>query len=163
MAKKAKCYAEGGDMQEYEGDDISALTTAKQRMAERDAEYAARQAAEEKPPAAAVMPRRAKPKARPAPVARPTRPMPDVPPFAEEGLRRPAMTAPAVQAAAEAMRRGAGAMGRGDMRMGELQGRGLRGLGGGTQVPGMKKGGVVKKMARGGGCETRGKTRGRMV
>ena len=157
MAKKMKRYEEGGDVQQYEGDDVSALMTAKQRMAERDAEYAAQQAAAEKP---SVL-RRAKPKARPAARAMgPSRPVPE---YAEEAPRRPSMTAPAVAAAADAMRGGAAAMGRGDMRMGDLQGRGLRGLGGGTQVPGMKKGGAVKKMARGGGCETRGKTRGRMV
>ena len=156
MAKKSKCYADGGDIQQYEGDDMSALMTAKQRMAERDAEYAAQQAAAEKP--APV--RRGKPKAKPARAAGPTRPVPEYP---EEAPRRPSMMAPAVAAAADAVRSGASAMGRGDMSMGDMQGRGLRGLGGGTQVPGMKKGGVVKKMTRGGGVARKGIGRGRMV
>lgn len=158
MAKKSKCFADGGDVQEYEGDDVSALVTAKQRMAERDAEYAAKRAADaesEAPAPARKAPARAKPKV----AVRPSKP---VPPLPEDAPRRPSMMAPAVQEAADAVRSGAAAMGRG-MSMGDVQGRGLRGLGGGTQVPGMKKGGAVKKMTRGGGIAQRGVGRGRMV
>lgn len=154
MAKKTKRYEEGGDVQQYEGDDVSALMTAKQRMAERDAEYAAQQAA------APEAPRRPARKAKPAAKARPSAPTPE---YAEEAPRRPSMMAPAVAALADKVRSGAAAMGRGDVSMGDMQGRGLRSLGGGTSVPAMKKGGKVKKMVRGGGVAARGVGRGKFV
>lgn len=62
----ADIVSEESKAQQYEGDDVSALVTAKQRMAERDAEYAAKfkQFAEGKKPAT---PRR---KAKAAPAAK---------------------------------------------------------------------------------------------
>ena len=59
--------AEQPTAQQYEGDDISALATAKQRMAERDAEYSAAFAkAEEKPEDKPAAKRSAKPRSKPA-------------------------------------------------------------------------------------------------
>ena len=157
MAKKrVKRYEEGGELdaggQQYEGDDISALMTAKQRMAERDAEYAAQHAAAPKEPSARVA------KSAPKRSVGPSRPTPA---FAEDAPRRPSMTAPAVQAAADAIRNGARSMrGAGSMSMGDVMNRAPR-----TPMPAMKKGGGVKAFAKGGkidGIAKRGKTRGKV-
>lgn len=171
---KVKRYEEGGDTgYEYEGSEEDAMATARKRMAERDAEYAARQAASESETPAPAPRRAARPVAKKAAV-KPARSYSA--PLAEaldEGstARRPSMTAPAVKAVADAVRSGAGSFrGATGIGAGDVANRGLRGLGGGTAVPGMKKGGkvkakkpAVKKMARGGGCEIKGKTRGRFV
>ena len=63
---KAKRYAEGGEVeggQEYSGSVEDAMATAKARMAEKDAEYAAKYGSQESTPAPKAKPRVAKPSA----------------------------------------------------------------------------------------------------
>lgn len=128
--------------QEYEGDDISALAAAKQRMAERDAEYSAKfnEAAEAANPTKKPAVKKAAAPAR--------RVSSDVPAYAEDApmvakdepdavaeekpvvakKRNPEMTAPVVRDAEAKVRKVS------NVKRDEVQG-GLRSLRGSTQVP----------------------------
>lgn len=84
-------------------------------------------------------------------------------------MRRPSMTAPIVRDAEEAVRSN-GFRGASGVTAGDVRDRGLRSLRGGTSVPAMKKGGVVKAKPkassasrRADGIASKGKTKGRMV
>lgn len=130
--------AEQSTTQQYEGDDIGALVTAKQRMAERDAEYSAAfaKAAEkdaeqpkEKPAKRQAKPPRSKPAAKTAK---------EVPAFAEDAPaaeRKPEMTAPAVKAVEQKVRKVAADNAEaGNTKFADVKG-GLRSLKGGTEIP----------------------------
>lgn len=134
--------AEQPTAQQYEGDDISALATAKQRMAERDAEYSAAFAkAAEKPEDKPAAKRSAKPRSKPAAKAE-TKATKEVPAFAEDAPaverkaeRKPDMTAPIVKAVEQKFRKvAADNAGAGDTKFADVKG-GLRGLKGGTEIP----------------------------
>ena len=134
--------AEQPTAQQYEGDDISALATAKQRMAERDAEYsAAFSKAAEKPEDKPAAKRSAKPRSKPAAKAE-TKATKEVPAFAEDAPaverkaeRKPDMTAPIVKAVEQKFRKvAADNAGAGDTKFADVKG-GLRGLKGGTEIP----------------------------
>ena len=134
--------AEQSPAQQYEGDDISALATAKQRMAERDAEYSAAFAkAAEKPEDKPAAKRSAKPRSKPAAKAE-TKATKEVPAFAEDAPaverkaeRKPDMTAPIVKAVEQKFRKvAADNAGAGDAKFADVKG-GLRGLKGGTEIP----------------------------
>lgn len=148
--KKARRYEDGGeiesDVQRYSGTDEDAMATAKARMAERDAEYAAKQAA--------------MPKAAPVRKAAP-KPALSKAPYAEDApAKNPSVKAARVSdsdiARAKSMASPAG-MSRADVSGSDLS------VPRSKRTPAMKKGGSVKKFAKGGGIEQRGKTRGRMV
>ena len=138
--------AEQPTAQQYEGDDISALATAKQRMAERDAEYSAAFAkAAEKPEDKSAAKRSAKPRSKPAAKAETkaeTKATKEVPSFAEDAPaverkaeRKPDMTAPIVKAVEQKFRKvAADNAGAGDTKFADVKG-GLRGLKGGTEIP----------------------------
>lgn len=116
--------AEQPTAQQYEGDDISALATAKQRMAERDAEYSAAFAkAAEKPEDKPAAKRSAKPRSKPAAKAE-AKATKEVPAFAED--------APAVEQKVRKV--AADNAGAGDAKFADVKG-GLRGLKGGTEIP----------------------------
>lgn len=134
--------AEQSPAQQYEGDDISALATAKQRMAERDAEYSAAFAkAAEKPEDKPAAKRSAKPRSKPAAKAE-TKATKEVPAFAEDAPaverkaeRKPDMTAPIAKAIEQKVRKVvADNAGAGDTKFADVKG-GLRGLKGGTEIP----------------------------
>lgn len=134
--------AEQPTAQQYEGDDISALATAKQRMAERDAEYSAAFAkAAEKPEDKPAAKRSAKPRSKPAAKSE-TKATKEVPAFAEDAPaverkaeRKPDMTAPIVKAVEQKFRKvAADNAGAGDAKFADVKG-GLRGLKGGTEIP----------------------------
>lgn len=134
--------AEQPTAQQYEGDDISALATAKQRMAERDAEYSAAFAkAAEKPEDKPAAKRSAKPRSKPAAKAE-TKATKEVPAFAEDAPaverkaeRKPDMTAPIAKAIEQKVRKvAADNAGAGDAKFADVKG-GLRGLKGGTEIP----------------------------
>lgn len=134
--------AEQPTAQQYEGDDISALATAKQRMAERDAEYSAAFAkAAEKPEDKPAAKRSAKPRSKPAAKAE-TKATKEVPAFAEDAPaverkaeRKPDMTAPIAKAIEQKFRKvAADNAGAGDAKFADVKG-GLRGLKGGTEIP----------------------------
>ena len=130
--------AEQPTAQQYEGDDISALATAKQRMAERDAEYSAAFAkAAEKPEDKPAAKRSAKPRSKPAAKAE-TKATKEVPAFAEDAPaveRKAEMTAPITKAIEQKVRKvAADNAGAGDAKFADVKG-GLRGLKGGTEIP----------------------------
>lgn len=134
--------AEQPTAQQYEGDDISALATAKQRMAERDAEYSAAFAkAAEKPEDKSAAKRSAKPRSKPAAKAE-AKATKEVPAFAEDAPaverkaeRKPDMTAPIAKAIEQKVRKVvADNAGAGDAKFADVKG-GLRGLKGGTEIP----------------------------
>lgn len=134
--------AEQPTAQQYEGDDISALATAKQRMAERDAEYSAAFAkAAEKPEDKSAAKRSAKPRSKPAAKAE-AKATKEVPAFAEDAPaverkaeRKPDMTAPIAKAIEQKFRKvAADNAGAGDAKFADVKG-GLRGLKGGTEIP----------------------------
>lgn len=134
--------AEQSPAQQYEGDDISALATAKQRMAERDAEYSAAFAkAAEKPEDKPAAKRSAKPRSKPAAKAE-AKATKEVPAFAEDAPaverkaeRKPDMTAPIAKAIEQKFRKvAADNAGAGDAKFADVKG-GLRGLKGGTEIP----------------------------
>ena len=134
--------AEQPTAQQYEGDDISALATAKQRMAERDAEYSAAFAkAAEKPEDKSAAKRSAKPRSKPAAKAE-TKATKEVPAFAEDAPavgrkaeRKAEMTAPITKAIEQKVRKvAADNAGAGDAKFADVKG-GLRGLKGGTEIP----------------------------
>ena len=130
--------AEQPTAQQYEGDDISALATAKQRMAERDAEYSAAFAkAAEKPEDKPAAKRSAKPRSKPAAKAE-TKATKEVPAFAEDAPaveRKAEMTAPITKAIEQKVRKvAADNAGAGDTKFADVKG-GLRGLKGGTEIP----------------------------
>lgn len=134
--------AEQPTAQQYEGDDISALATAKQRMAERDAEYSAAFAkAAEKPEDKSAAKRSAKPRSKPAAKAE-TKATKEVPAFAEDAPaverkaeRKPEMTAPAVKAMEQKVRKVAADNAEaGNTKFADVKG-GLRSLKGGTEIP----------------------------
>ena len=134
--------AEQPTAQQYEGDDIGALATAKQRMAERDSEYSAAFAkAAEKPEDKPAAKRSAKPRSKPAAKAETkaeTKANKEVPAFAEDAPaveRKPDMTAPIVKAVGQKVRKvAADNAGAGDTKFADVKG-GLRGLKGGTEIP----------------------------
>ena len=115
--------AEQPTAQQYEGDDISALATAKQRMAERDAEYSAAFAKAAEKPDSKPAKRAAKPRSKPAAKAE-TKATKEVPAFAED--------APAVEQKVRKV--AADNAGAGDAKFADVKG-GLRGLKGGTEIP----------------------------
>lgn len=129
--------AEQSTTQQYEGDDIGALATAKQRMAERDAEYsaafakAAEKAAEK--PKEKPAKRQAKPRSKPE-----SKENKEVPAFAEDAPateRKPEMTAPAVKAVEQKVRKVAADNAEaGNTKYADVKG-GLRGLKGGSDLP----------------------------
>lgn len=125
--------AEQPTAQQYEGDDISALATAKQRMAERDAEYSAAFAKAAEKPESKPAKRAAKPRSKPESKA-----SKEVPAFAEDAPaveRKPEMTAPAVKSVEQKVRKvAADNAGAGDTKFADVKG-GLRGLKGGTEIP----------------------------
>ena len=125
--------AEQSPAQQYEGDDIGALATAKQRMAERDAEYSAAFAKAAEKPESKPAKRAAKPRSKPEAKA-----SKEVPAFAEDAPateRKPEMTAPAVKAVEQKVRKVvADNAGAGDTKFADVKG-GLRGLKGGTEIP----------------------------
>ena len=134
--------AEQPTAQQYEGDDISALATAKQRMAERDAEYsAAFSKAAEKPEDKPAAKRSAKPRSKPAAKAE-TKATKEVPAFAEDAPvverkaeRKPDMTAPIVKAVEQKFRKVAADNAEaGNTKFADVKG-GLRSLKGGTEIP----------------------------
>ena len=130
--------AEQPTAQQDEGDDISALATAKQRMAERDAEYsAAFSKAAEKPEDKPAAKRSAKPRSKPDAKAE-TKATKEVPAFAEDAPaaeRKPDMTAPIAKAIEQKVRKVvADNAGAGDAKFADVKG-GLRGLKGGTEIP----------------------------
>lgn len=129
--------AEQSTTQQYEGDYIGALATAKQRMAERDAEYSAAftKAAEkdaEKPKEKPAK-RQANPRSKPA-----AKTAKEVPAFAEDAPaaeRKPEMTAPAVKAMEQKVRKVAADNAEaGNTKFADVKG-GLRSLKGGTEIP----------------------------
>lgn len=125
--------------QQYEGDDISALATAKQRMAERDAEYSAKfkSLTEDPPKKAAPVAKKKATEQKPV-VAKKAESKP-VPAYAEDAPAveskpesKPSMTAPVVKESADKIK---GALSKaGSVSNKEVSG-GLRGLNGGTSVP----------------------------
>ena len=129
--------AEQSTTQQYEGDDIGALATAKQRMAERDAEYSAAfaKAAEKdaEQPKEKPAKRQAKPRSKPA-----AKTAKEVPAFAEDAPaaeRKPEMTAPAVKAVEQKVRKVAADNAEaGNTKFADVKG-GLRSLKGGTEIP----------------------------
>lgn len=129
--------AEQSTTQQYEGDDIGALATAKQRMAERDAEYSAAfaKAAEKdaEQPKEKPAKRQAKPRSKPA-----AKTAKEVPAFAEDAPaaeRKPEMTAPAVKAMEQKVRKVAADNAEaGNTKFADVKG-GLRSLKGGTEIP----------------------------
>lgn len=129
--------AEQSTTQQYEGDDIGALATAKQRMAERDAEYSAAfaKAADKdaEQPKEKPAKRQAKPRSKPA-----AKTAKEVPAFAEDAPaaeRKPEMTAPAVKAMEQKVRKVAADNAEaGNTKFDDVKG-GLRGLKGGTEIP----------------------------
>lgn len=129
--------AEQPTTQQYEGDDIGALATAKQRMAERDAEYSAAfaKAADKdaEQPKEKPAKRQAKPRSKPA-----AKTAKEVPAFAEDAPaaeRKPEMTAPAVKAMEQKVRKVAADNAEaGNTKFADVKG-GLRSLKGGTEIP----------------------------
>ena len=129
--------AEQSTAQQYDGDDIGALVTAKQRMAERDAEYSAAFAkASEKDaeqPKEKPAKRQAKPRSKPE-----SKENKEVPAFAEDAPatdRKPEMTAHAVKAVEQKVRKVAADNAEaGNTKFADAKG-GLRGLKGGTEIP----------------------------
>lgn len=124
--------------QQYEGDDLSALATAKQRMQERDAEYAAKfkSLTEEQPKKSAPVAKKKATEQKPV-VAKKAESKP-VPAYAEDAPSvekredKPAMTAPVIKDAADKIK---GAVSKaGSVSSKEVSG-GLRGLNGGSSVP----------------------------
>lgn len=129
--------AEQSTTQQYEGDDIGALVTAKQRMAERDAEYSAAfaKAAEKDAEQPKEKPAKRQAKPRSKQEAKATK---EVPAFAEDAPaaeRKPEMTAPAVKAVAQKVRKVAADNAEaGNTKFADVKG-GLRSLKGGTEIP----------------------------
>lgn len=125
--------AEQSPAQQYEGDDIGALATAKQRMAERDAEYSAAFAKAAEKPESKPAKRAAKPRSKPESKA-----SKEVPAFAEDAPaveRKPEMTAPAVKAVEQKVRKVAADNAEaGNTKFADVKG-GLRSLKGGTEIP----------------------------
>jgi hypothetical protein len=164
MGKKVKRYEEGGVT---EGPNVNIDDDTRARAMA----WAARQAAggdgeESAPEVAPSLPAPARRAVKRA-AAKPARTY--AAPLAEsldEGstARRPSMTAPAVKAISDAVRSGGGFRGATGVGAGDVRGRGLRGLGGGTSVPGMKKGGSVSSASkRADGIASKGKTKGRII
>lgn len=125
--------AEQSTAQQYEGDDIGALVTAKQRMAERDAEYSAAFAKAAEKPKEKPAKRQAKPRSKPE-----SKENKEVPAFAEDAPateRKPEMTAPAVKAVEQKVRKVASDNAEaGNTKFADVKG-GLRSLKGGTEIP----------------------------
>lgn len=129
--------AEQSTTQQYEGDDIGALVTAKQRMAERDAEYSAAFAKaagnDAEKPKEKPAKRQAKPRSKPE-----SKENKEVPAFAEDAPateRKPEMTAPAVKAVEQKVRKVASDNAEaGNTKFADVKG-GLRSLKGGTEIP----------------------------